>query len=356
MQVLNIFTPGSLDVADSYGLLTCQLARYLTRAGVYVNLFSLGQRQAGPAHDAELSDIIARPIRAAVGGVFLGYPTTFAQHPNPLSRLGPRVGVTMFESTKIPVGWSEALNACDAVITPSTFCRDIFQDAGVTSPLTVAPLGINPVYKFVKRSADRPFTFLAFIDRGMRKGGIQAMQAFLEAFGDDENYHLILKGRTSKINAEVLNPNVTLIQRDMSEDELYQLYLSADCMIFATKGEGFGLPCREFAATGGIALTTNWSGTADHIVQWGVPLSYKLVPADWSNHGRLASQDLGYWAEVDQKQLVQKLRWVAAYRDWHRAMANVYSVNIERLYTWEGFAKTVLETWEGVANGHSRAA
>jgi glycosyltransferase involved in cell wall biosynthesis len=355
-MIINVCTPSALDVADSFGLLALELSRHLARLGVYVNLFAQGSRQAGPALDAELAGIVSQPVRAAVGMVALGYPTTYASHANPLTRIGPRVGIAMFESTKIPAGWTEALNACNAVITPCTFCRDIFHAAGVTSPVTVAPLGVDPLYAYARRPAGRPFTFLAFIDRGMRKGGIQAMQAFIEAFGDDTNYHLILKGRTSKIIAEVLNPNVTLIQRDMTPAELYQLYLQADVLINPHKGEGFGLIPREFARTGGIALTTNWSGTADHIVQWGVPLAYRLVPADWSNHGRLANQDLGYWAEVDQKQLVQKLRWVASYRDWHRAMANVYSVNIERLYTWEGFAKTVLDVWEGVANGHSRAA
>lgn len=352
MQVVNIFTPSALDPYDSFGILSTELARYLTRAGCYVNLFSQGPRTFR-TQDEEVASIISQPIRAASGGIFLGYPSTYDTYANPLSRIGPRVGVAMFESTKIPQGWAQALNACHAVITPVRFCRDIFIENGVTTPITIAPLGLDPIYQYANRPIDRPLTFIAFIDRGLRKGGIEAMQAFIAAFGDDANYHLILKGRTSKVNAEILNCNVTLIQRDMTKEELYQLYLQADVMIFATKGEGFGWPCREFAATGGLALTTGWSGTADNLTQWGVAIPHRLVQADWSNHGRLEGQDLGLWAEPNHEALVGLLKTIAHNRDWYRTRARVYAHNARRLYSWENFAGQVLDVWKGVACGHS---
>lgn len=296
-----------------------------------------------------------QPIRAAMGGIFLGYPTTYNGHASPLTMIGRRVGITMFESSKIPAGWVDAMNACHAIITPCTFCWDIFAEAGVTTPITVAPLGINPIYQYAERPTDRPFTYLAFIDRGMRKGGIRAMQAFLAAFGDDPNYRLILKGRTSPVDASIINDNIELIQREMTPAELYQLYLSADVLINPTNGEGFGFIPREMAATGGISLTTNWSGTADALPEWGLPLAYKLVKADWSSHARLGKQDLGQWAEVDQDYLVALMRSVAANRDHYRGWAKRWAANVARLYTWEGFAQTVLNAWEG-ANGNSDRA
>lgn len=355
MTIINVCTPSALDPADSFGILALELSRHLTRLGVYVNLLSQGPRRAGPVLDPELVEIIAQPIRAVTGGIFLGYPTTYATYANPLTRMGPRLGVAMFESTRIPAGFAEALNACQAVVTPSRFCRDIFVEAGVTRPITVAPLGISPLYTYAERHPDQPLTFLAFIDRGMRKGGIEAMQAFIAAFGDDLNYRLILKGRTSKVNAEILNTNIELIQRDMTPAELHQLYLRADVLINPHKGEGFGLIPREFAATGGLALTTGWSGTADDLIQWGVAIPYHLVQADWSNHGRLEGQDLGLWAEPNHEALVGLLKTIAHNRDWYRARARVYAHNARRLYRWENFAGQVLETWKGVADGDRRA-
>ena len=354
-MIINVCTPSALDPADSFGILALELSRHLTRLGAYVNLFSQGPRRAGPALDAELAAIVGQPIRAATGAIFLGYPTTYATYANPLTRMGPRVGVAMFESTIIPEGFTEALNACQAVVTPSRFCRDIFADAGVTSPITIAPLGLNPLYAYAERPVERPLAFLAFIDRGMRKGGIEAMQAFIAAFGDDPNHQLILKGRTSKVNAEILNTNIELIQRDMTPEELHQLYLRADVLINPHKGEGWGLLPREFCSTGGLALTTGWSGTADDLLQWGVAIPYRLVQADWSNHGRLAGMDLGLWAEPNHEALVGLMRMVAHNRAWYRERAREYAHNVRRLYSWENFAGQVLDVWKGIADGHRRA-
>lgn len=346
MTVVNICTPGALDPYDSFGLIALELARHLTRLGVYVNLFANGPREV-ETQNAEVAAIARQPIRAAMGGIFFGYPTTYDGHASPLTMLGRRIGITMFESTKIPSGWCEAMNRCQAILTPCQFCRDIFIEGGVTTPISVAPLGISSTYAYAERPIDRPFTYLAFIDRGLRKGGIQAMQAFMEAFGDDMNYRLILKGRTSPVDASIINDNIELIQRDMTQAELYDLYLSADVLINANKGEGFGIIPREMARTGGISLATNFAGTADDIDAWGLPLAYTLVNADWTKHARLGKQDLGQWAEVDQAYLVDLMREVAAKRAHYRAMAKQWAANVAEMYTWERFAQTVLDVWEG---------
>jgi glycosyltransferase involved in cell wall biosynthesis len=347
MQVLNIFTPSAIDTADSFGILASQTSRYIQRAGYHVNLLSIGPRQAGPAHDPELAAIVNQPIRAAFGGVVMGYPTVYQQY-NPISQFGPRIGVAMWESTKPPPRWTEEMNRCSAIVTPCDFCRDVFLEAGVMVPIHVVGLGLNPLYQPAERDPNRPLTFLAFIDRGLRKGGIEAMKAFQAAFGDDMNYRLILKGRTSKVNATILNPNIELIQRDMTDEELYQLYLSADVMIFSTKGEGWGWPCREFAATGGTSLATNFAGTADHINQWGIPIDYKLVRADWAGHGLFSKMDLGQWAEVNFADLVDKIEGIADNRLFYQQRAARQAPGVQKLYSWETFAQKVLNIWEGV--------
>lgn len=347
MQVLNIFNPSAIDTADSFGILASQAARYIQRSGYHVNLLSMGPRQAGPPHDPELAAIVAQPIVAAFGGIVMGYPTVYPMY-NPISQLGPRIGLAMWESTRPPANWAKEMDRCEAIITPCEFCKEIFTEAGVTVPIHVIPLGLNPLYQPVERDPSRPLTFLSFIDRGLRKGGIEAMHAFQAAFGDDMNYRLILKGRTSKIQAEILNPNIDLIQRDMTDEELYQLYLSADVMIFSTKGEGWGWPCREFASSGGISLATNFAGTRDHINEWGLPIDYKLVKADWAGHNQFSKMDLGQWAEPSMADIVDKIEAIADNRAFYQRQAYRLAPNVHKLYSWEAFAKGVLEVWEGV--------
>lgn len=349
MMAINVCTPGHVDIADSYGLIAAQLARHLTALGAYVNLLPLGYRVMA-SQPPDVAAIAAQPIKAATGMIALGYPTAHRTYP-PIAQHGPRVAITMFESTILPAGWREALNRCDAVIVPSVFCQNVFRACGVTVPVHVVALGVGDVYKPAQRPTDRPFTFLAFLDRGRRKGGMTALQAFLTAFGDDPSYRLILKSRKPKVTMELLNPNVEVIQRDMSEQELYELFCSADVLIDANKGEGFGLLGRQMAATGGVSLSTDWGGTHDDLDLWGVALPYKLVPADWSGVQKFEGQDLGLWAEPCVDEIAAIMRQVADNRAEYQRRALRVAPAVRRLYDWRDFAGQVLNVWKGATNG-----
>lgn len=345
MDVINVCTPGHVDVADSYGLIAAQLARHLTALGAYVNLLPLGNR----VMDSQPPDVRAvaeQPVKAALGGLILGYPTAHHAYPQ-LTMHGRRIALTMWESSVCPPAWVPILNGLDAIITPSYFCEDVFMRCGVTTPIHVVPLGVGEIYRPVGRAPGRPFTFLAFMDRGRRKGGLAALQAFQLAFGDDPAYRLILKSRKPRQPAEILNPNITLIQRDMTEQELYQLYLECDCLVNPNAGEGFGLLPLEFAATGGIALATDWGGTGDYIRTVGVPLPYKLVKADWRGHKKFEGQDLGDWAEPITEVVAQLMRYVADNRETYRWMAAEVAPQVRELYDWRRFAERVYEVWRG---------
>jgi len=337
------YVPVLLDPWESYGLIGLQLVRHLERMGVEVDLY-------GPAPDLPRAHAHTAP-----GGIVLGPVDTFAYHGERL-RQGPHVAITMFESTRLPADalgseddWVTPLNACDAVIVPSRFCAEVFADSGVRSPIHVVPLGIGDIYRYQERAHQGArLTFLAFIDRGERKGGHMALQAFLRAFGDDPNYRLILKSRRPRTGLNFTNPNIETIQADLSEAELYALYSRSDVLINAHCGEGFGLIPREYAATGGLALTTGWSGTADDLEAWGVALPYRLVKAGWRDTPKYAGKELGEWAQVDVNELAATLRAIA--EDWEsqRLTLPAKAAAVRELYSWPEFAKGVLEIWKDV--------
>ena len=343
--VLNVLLPGHIDPCDSLAKLGCELARGLTCLGVGVNLLALGKREM-PNQDDELAAIVNAPRQDADGAIVIGWPTAFAHHGPALWQGKASVALVMWESTRCPPAWAPLLNQFDAVVTPCRFCADVFTGGGVTVPIHVVALGVSTQFQPRRRTGDGPMTFLAFLDRGKRKGGLSTLTAFVRAFGDDPDYRLILKARHAGQPQNILNPNVDLIQQDMSEAELYELYLRADCLVFATLGEGWGLPPREFAATGGIALATNFSGTADEIEQWGIPLSYRLQVADWTGVKSLAGLDLGEWAEIDIDELAAALRDVAANRAEYLAQAWQKAQSIHSLYSWQTFAERVYHVWK----------
>jgi hypothetical protein len=333
MDSIAVYSPVPYQPWESYGLIALQLVRHLRDLGVQVSAH-------GPGKEA--------PI-LSTGGIVLGPPDSFAAQ-GELLRDGAHIAITMFESSRIPSWWVAPLNACKAVIVPSWFCVDAFRQSGVTSRIHVIPLGVDDLYQFRQRpETPSPLTFLAFLDRGERKGGQMAVQAFLRAFGDDERYRLILKGRGANGTGFTLtNPNIEVIQRDMDEQELLELYYRSDVLISAAKGEGFGMLPREFAASGGLALATDWSGTAEGQDLWGWPLPYTLVKATWSQNKAFAGQDLGEWAELDPAQVAEVLLHIAEnWTGYHRQLPRKASA-CRDLYSWREFAKGVLSVWEGV--------
>jgi glycosyltransferase involved in cell wall biosynthesis len=336
-----VYSPVPYTPWASYGLIALQLVRNLRSLGVQATAH-------GPGCPSPTS---------GSGGIVLGPPYSFAAQDARLFA-GPHIAVSMFESSRIPPSWLPPLNECDAVIVPSWFCLDSFRQCGVTVPVHVIPLGVGEQYRYHQRAqSPTPLTFLAFLDRGERKGGQVALQAFLRAFGDDTNYRLILKGRaagqTGQPSLAFTNPNIEVIQQDMDEQELLDLYYRADVLISAHKGEGFGLLPREFAATGGLALATDWSGTTDALRQWGWPLPYKLTRATWSQKKEWADQDLGEWAEVDPAQAAVILRHVAENWPSYRRQLALKSAAARALYSWSEFAAGVLSIWEGVCVGNT---
>ena len=347
-DVVSLYLPGSVDYADSYGLIACELLKNLSDLGAHVNMFAMGQR----FHENQTADVAAlvrKPIQPTLGGILLGWPSTYAGH-NGLAHVGPRIGVTMFESSRIPPHWVEPLNKLDAIITPTKFSADIFKTCGVTTPIHIVPLGIGDIYQPVERPKDRPLTFLCFLDRGKRKGGLAAQEAFSLAFGDSTDVHLILKMRKPKVVVNIMNENMTLIQQDYTEAQLYDLYKQADVLINPNMGEGFGLIPREAAATGCISLTTNWGGTAGDLDKWGWPLPYKLIKAEWG-HPVFEGLDLGMWATPNIEGIADTLKHVAAHREWFSAIAQSRAADVRKLYSWRRFAEQVLEIWKEVADG-----
>lgn len=330
-RIINIFSP-AWEVQDSYGRIATELANGFRLRGYHVNYFG-----DGAPSDSKLP---------ATGGIFLGYPTDFDSYGYPMGQVGSRLAITMFESTKLPDGWSDALNRCQHVIVPASFLVDVFQDNGVDAPVSVVPLGITDEFlRNRKRSRGQKLTFLAIADRGHRKAWKKVAHAFVTAFEDSDKHELILKCRQGGVldSFTIKNDNIHAIAEDYSNSQMAALYLSADVMIFPTCGEGFGLPPREFAATGGISLATNWGGTADDLREWGVPLSYNKIDA-WADNPEWYQQ-MGKWASVDVNDLANTLRMVDSDFELFADDAINSAEFVRETYQWSHFVGAVADEW-----------
>lgn len=359
--MLNIVTPDSHPYSG-YGRMSLELLYHISKMGHRVNV--LGDDWHDYLHlvSPEVQELLKKPIAPTFGGIALGYPTLYREFGGPLLFSGPVLAATMFESTVLPQGWVQVLNECKAVSVPAQFLVKVFKANGVHVPVKCIPIGVSENFQYVKRPYRKPFTFLAIGDRGIRKGWDVAVQAFLKAFGNNPDFRLIIKTREGEMGeiSRFTNPTIEILRADYTEQQLMELYERCDAMVFPTRGDGFGLPPREFARTGGPVIATNWGGTADDLPGWGFPLRYQLVKA-WAGHPTM--DGLGKWAEPDVEHLTQQMQYVASEKRWElwanphrtptRMVMEAQSVRvaqkIRKLYTWENFAVRMLESWQQVS-------
>jgi glycosyltransferase involved in cell wall biosynthesis len=231
----------------------------------------------------------------------------------------------------------------DEVIVPSNHVKDCLTNTGtVTKQISVVPES----YVDAIRSTEHPrlpsysteFNFLVFGQftgnsyMNDRKNTFNTIKWLCEAFKDDPAVGIVVKtnmGRNTKIDRSVVKntlkqllkdvrkgpyPKVHFLHGDMYDDEVASLYVHPQikALVSLTRGEGFGLPTLEAAASGLPVIATGWSGHLDFLKQGKfVSVTYQLGEIHPSRiDGRIFVQG-SRWAnasEEDFKKRVLKFR------------------------------------------------
>lgn len=370
-DVISLYSP-NWEPYSSYGIESMHLLYHLSEMGVHVNSFSVlngqGQTQMKWPEQAEIIHrLLENEFKPSLGGFALGYPTFFEDYGEMLTA-GPMVCLTHWESTKMPPGWLEALNRPNmkAVVVGATWVKAMMEKEGVKPPIHVVPLGISEVYQYYKRPARKMYRFLCFGDRYTRKGWDVVVRAFAMKFAGRDDVELIIKTRKTEGGPSLVYPlgdglmtwggqrfeymgksveNVRILDEDLDEFELNDLYRSVDCMVFPSRGEGFGIPPREFAATGGVSIVNKW--WADDVEAWAYPVNYTMVPA-WQGHREFGG--LGEWAEPDVDHLAEQMAYVENLERtnirYARYIGEQSARRVRKLYNWQKFAARCWEIWQ----------
>lgn len=246
------------------------------------------------------------------------------------------IGYTPWESNKVPESWVMYMNLMDEIWTPCQANKEWYIDAGVDVPVKVLPHGVNPEHYPLRRRNENvtPIRFLHIGEPSPRKGGKLAYEVFKDTFGDSSAHAtLTLKG---KPRFKVHGQNVRVISDRYTQDEMRDLYLDHDAMIYPTNGEGFGFIPFQGAATGMPTLVTNWSGPVD-FMKGCYPLPILgLIEPDYEPHE-------GLWADPDPRYMAQWMVDVVA-RPWvyfdHAYEKGQY---IQDNWNWDLIANSAIE-------------
>ncbi|MBC2717623.1 MAG: glycosyltransferase family 4 protein [Desulfobacteraceae bacterium] len=246
------------------------------------------------------------------------------------------IGMTVWETDRIPGHWQNLINSVDAVIVPTNWNQKIFAQCGVDVPIYVLP----HISEFQGVSDDtlnqdhEKFVFYSISDWTNRKTPSFTVDAFLNAFTDNEAVKLILKTsdfdfttprkftlpgmkKFRRIKGDLdkrlrkfrTPPEIELIDRKISPREIQALHQNADCYISLCRAEGWCIPAYEAGWYGNPVVMTGFGGQTEFLKSDNsYRVDFSLVPVTDSQGGKSytsnqqwAEPDVGHAAEILQR-------------------------------------------------------
>lgn len=322
--------------------------------GVYYQTIAAGPDGYGMSRDILKSELFRKGVqlqeefKAQKVGLLYSYPTGITQ-----MRTDVRLIMTMFESDKIPADWPEYLNAAEEVIVPSKWCADVFAKSGINA--TVVPLGYNDkVFKFIDRPVpvdnSEPFTFIHYGSFNIRKGFSEVFQAFNDEFKNNEPVRLILKTTDSRPMIPILKdqyPNIEVVTGNITESDLSALLGRSNCMVYPSRGEGFGITPLEAMATGLPAIVPNAHGISEYFNAQYM-LEVKATERCPGLYHSFKGQDVGEMVVCDIDDLRAQMRFAFNHQQQMKALGQSASEYVKG-YTYEitaGKLAEIIKRWE----------
>ena len=291
-------------------------------------------------------------------------------------RLGKIIFFTMMESSGLHKEFVARCNQASEIWTPSEWGKKVFKENGIIKPVFVMPLGCNekifvpdakepqlryeemPSGKIVEELPDG-FRMMSLFGWSYRKGPDVLCKSFLKEFAAKDDVLLVIYSRYFGGSAEpqkehvrkeirqyfkeVGNKNPPRIYYCGDEIPILDLpgcYAAADCFVYCSRGEGFGLESIEAAACGVPVISTLNTAQGQYLDD---------SVADLVRHKSLAPADdkLCWITEFYRGQLFPVLG-EEEINEFGRLMRQAYNDPTAGRQKAEKFRKRVLEeyTWD----------
>lgn len=262
-----------------------------------------------------------------------------------LFRSKKRVLFTMYEHDKLTKNWVTLCNQVDLNIVPCTWCKEVWQENGIEAPTEIVPLGLDvESWPYLIRPKRDSFTFLMVGTLLRRKNPSTLIQAFLEEF-KEPNAKLIIKSLEHlPITFHGEDPRVQIINESYSQEKLISLYRQADCFVYPSSGEGFGLPPLEAMSTGLPVIFTNATGMRDFArpgFNFPLPIAItETIVTSVGNEGTVPIPCV--------KTLKHFMRFCYENRDYVNGMGYHASNWVQETFTWKKATLKLLQVLDGL--------
>jgi glycosyltransferase involved in cell wall biosynthesis len=301
------------------------------------------------------------------------------------SRLGKyNVGVTAgIETTKCHPEWTAACAVMNKVVVPSEHSKkslgvpDIFNNITVVPESYIDEIDLLDGKEFPQIDLPINNTDFAVLMNGQltggtaasdRKNSFSALKWMCELFHDDPKFVIVFKtnmARNSKIDRMVTgnllkqmlsqvrrggSPRVILVHGDLDDESCAKLYRhpAIKALVTTTRGEGFGLPILEAAASGLPVIATDWSAHTEYLQDKYTSLKSSLVDVHSSRIDNRLFVKGSQWAEVSEIDFKNKMKKFRFDHSKQISMAVSLKKSLKDTHSWEAISKKYDVLFEGI--------
>ncbi len=257
-----------------------------------------------------------------------------------ISPFSKNIAIVPFETTVVPPTWVPRINSLDALLVPCVQNKQMMIDSGVTVPIEIIHWGVDTdKFRYVERADDGIFTFGHMGALSKRKGTHILVDAFMRAFPTETDVRLICKTSNRHYPFSVKDKRVEVQMGPVSHDDLMNdFFKRADCFVFPTLGEGFGLTPLEAMATGLPAIVTGWSGPMEYMNEKvGWTIDYTMDEAKEFSDPRegVYKENCGQWAIPSIDHLVYLMRYAYEHQNETREKGRAAAEYVRQEWTWQ---------------------
>jgi len=276
------------------------------------------------------------------------------------------IGYWCWEVEEFPERFCGSFDYFDEIWTLSRFSQDAIARKSPIPVIRIPPAVEIPEVPARDRAYfglpnDRFLVLTAFDVSSVfeRKNPLAVVTAFVEALGNDETSHLVLKVSNSQGNPGAMkslvdacaNHRVTIIDKVIDRADVYALFQACDCLISLHRAEGFGLTLAEAMYLGKPVIATGYSGNMDFTTPTNSFLAgYRLVPVPPNCDPYPTT---AYWAEPTVADAVGHLRVVRDHPHKREEVARAGMDDIRQLLSSQTVGQQIrsrLERLHALAN------
>lgn len=281
----------------------------------------------------------------------------------------------IFETTILNATAKNYLSQMDGILLPTGWAKKVVQEnIGDSVPCYVVRGGadLSTEEDVLKTKRAEVFTFVHVGKLEARKGTVEMMECYLNAFADsnldtrfilhcfnplDQYFMNKVAAAFNHLGVERIEPFhssaviglkgscvIEIPIGRISKQDINRLYRYGSVGVFTSRGEGWNLPLLECLKSGTPCIATNYSSHTEYLTEeFGYPkdLLVEVKETELANDGQYFRGDRGNWAKLDTDMIVDKMKF--AYENYGKIKIDPSKFDS---LNWGNTAKRIIQAIE----------